>query len=417
MIAHVFRLMLFSAILLLIESAYQADLQANPPWVAAGRWTTCVAYAPDGKSLATARIVYAPYAPDGKSVAATRNVGDGTIRDVSIWDVKTGRLKHRIVLPHHNYPKNILFSPDSRLLAVTVMGGFESEIELYNVENGKRLRVLPVDWTTHDHRPATGFGSIISANFSPDGRTLAIATFSEKEPGDPTDTNRVLLMSVATGKVTHILGNDRVGICAAAFSPDGKSLITLDNPSKITFRDSRTGRRRGSNYGLCERAEGENRNIQISADGKLLLINDNQMSLYSAHGLRLLWERKPTAGIAAAAFSPDGGTLLTHPASITAQQRQQFFIRFCDSRSGHVLGDIPVGDDVHFIAFSPDGNGSPRRLIACFSVDSGSGKQPSGTRPATGIAEGEPRLKSGPGTVTDVGFTTCGTMLPANEQS
>jgi WD40 repeat protein/predicted Ser/Thr protein kinase len=138
--------------------------------------SACVAFSPDGASLATAvgpkvllwdaeegtrrrelsgqlgEVLALAFSPDGKWLAT--GVLEGP---VTLWDLEGGR---PMVLKRHRGPAAALdFSPDGRTLA---SGGWDGTIRLWRVSDGQELLSLA------GHR-----GKVLCVRFSPDGRTLA----------------------------------------------------------------------------------------------------------------------------------------------------------------------------------------------------------------------------------------------------
>jgi WD40 repeat protein len=89
--------------------------------------------------LSFARLERPIFSPDGAKVAAL------TVEDVTIWTVNTGK-KIVTLKKMDGWPTAIAFSPDSRTLAVASingrMPGGESEISLWDVSTGKALNKL-----------------------------------------------------------------------------------------------------------------------------------------------------------------------------------------------------------------------------------------------------------------------------------
>ncbi len=135
-----------------------------------------VAYAPDGKSLASGSldntvrlwnvetgkemhvlkghdkaVFSVAQSPTGKLVASAGR--DGSIR---LWDTKTGKLQHG--MDHEGSAYIVVFSPDGKSLA----SGGGRHIRIWDVETGKEIR----SWLAHAERAC-------SLAFSPNGKVLA----------------------------------------------------------------------------------------------------------------------------------------------------------------------------------------------------------------------------------------------------
>jgi WD40 repeat protein/serine/threonine protein kinase/tetratricopeptide (TPR) repeat protein len=101
----------------------------------------CVAFAPDGRTLAMA--------------------SQGTT--VQLWDVASGKLKTRLE-GHASAVRAVVFSPDGRTLA---SGGTDRTVRLWNVEMGRELMQLDPG--------NVRLGQVESLDFSPDGTQLLAA--------------------------------------------------------------------------------------------------------------------------------------------------------------------------------------------------------------------------------------------------
>ncbi|MBY0526209.1 MAG: sigma-70 family RNA polymerase sigma factor [Gemmataceae bacterium] len=195
-----------------------------------GGMIMAVAFAPDGKSLATAGNQKQPirlwdlatgkerqrydgqaeqvqrmlFSSDGKFLIAAEQ--GQSYRDVLLrqWDVATGKaLRH---FKTEINPCSLALSADNRTLAV---GGLQGEIQLFDVAEGKELR----SWKERQ-------ASIDGLAFSPNGKYLASGGCFLN--GD----NKIRVWDAATGKlVRHIVGHEG-GIMCCAFSPDSKTLAS-----------------------------------------------------------------------------------------------------------------------------------------------------------------------------------------------
>jgi WD40 repeat protein len=144
----------------------------------------CVAFSPDGETLASAgrddtiklwevkterltatlkghsgEIWCVTFSPDGKMLASA---GPKTVR---VWDAKSGK-NTATCRGHTDGICWVCFSPDGKTLA---SAGADKSIKLWDAKTGQNLATL----TGH-------VGAVISVAFSPDGKTLA----SGRQRGD-----------------------------------------------------------------------------------------------------------------------------------------------------------------------------------------------------------------------------------------
>lgn len=327
-----------------------------------------LAYSPDGKLLATSgdtakiRLLNADsgqvvttfstggagllvFSPDGK-ILATGNGIEATM--ANLWDVKSGKLLY--TLPASDFGKLLLsisFSPDGRTLAT---GTIDSTIKLWEVATGRELLnspdtgagkgevgriddllysrdgktifagvdglgkigpgILILDGTTLKKIGAFEgqFEGITALTFSPDGKTFASASSTEKsvkiwqvQPGSP----KLLTQFPTPVKVTSV-----------AFSPDGATVAAglfdpLAEKSILVWKVA-GGKELATLRGHQDRVN----KVAFSPDGKLLASasSDNTIILWDLNSLKAVQQfndYQPHQGDIAlsVAFSPDGQTL------------------------------------------------------------------------------------------------------------
>jgi Tol biopolymer transport system component len=135
------------------------------------------------------------FSPDGATIAGVTHAGA-----TDIWDVRSRQVK--IGLPDGDGFRNVMFSPDGRLLAG---GGKGNDIRLSDPATGRTVRTIT---------DATG----AEVAFSPDGTTLAAP--------DSDGERSIRLWDVATGSSTAAFDRLDDVVTGVAFSPDGKTLAS-----------------------------------------------------------------------------------------------------------------------------------------------------------------------------------------------
>jgi WD40 repeat protein len=214
----------------------------------------------------TGRVEALAYSPDGKLLAscATLYSGDGMIR---LWDADTGKLVRAI---DGGQPSAVClaWSPDGKTLA----GGSDGRTRLWDVASGKEIRCRDVlsQEERKNREQVRGFGEPIpqtrSVVFSPDGSTLLSV-----------GSHRLFTWDTKTGAERYKLEGGKIFTPQfAAFTPDGKRLVTADIGKMVEVWDARTARRL-----LGFEVEGPDRQVNIfnlaaAPDGKhaaLTLLN------------------------------------------------------------------------------------------------------------------------------------------------
>ena len=318
------------------RSAKPFTISAGPAAVldASSGGVYCVAFSPDGSSLASANVdgtvklwaaatrtrtatlthtdtdtdnpaktvggtkswsIYSvAYSPDS-SIVASGN-GDGTI---TLWDVATQQ--GNATLPDINtenwnsFANSVAFSPNGSMLAASYD---TPAITLWNVGARSQITTLAADtrWWVY------------AVAFSPDGSTLASGN-GDNDPSAGSNDGVVQLWNVASRTMTANLTSTNSGPGSLAFSPDGATLANVSGAGTITLWRVAT---RASAAALTS-ANYAAKCVAFSPDGSTLASgnNDGTITLWDvATRTRAATLRTGTSAVVrSVAFSPDGTTL------------------------------------------------------------------------------------------------------------
>ncbi len=315
-----------------------------------------VAFAPDGKSVATAtdsktiqlweipsgvekaklrggpaQVSGVAFSPDGKSVAVVGVTTDErTPGVVTVWDMVTQlplRLQGGPI-----QPQSVAFAPDGATIAVGGVGGRIRQWEL----PGGHLKPSAIQTS----------GAVNGLAYAPGGGILASALGIGAEDGI------VRLWDAASGKEIGVFSGHS-GICrAVAFSNDGKKLLSAGAARSLKMWDVSAKNVLAT---LWQDAEHQYLPVPLAlaaaADGSLIAIatEDRGVLLRDAMTGELAATLKGHAdSVTCVAFSPDGKTLATGSADMT--------IRFWDVATAKERATLRGHTNwVYAVAFSPDG--------------------------------------------------------------
>lgn len=204
------------------------------------------------------------------------------------------------------------FSPDSRFV---VTGSADNSVILWNIENGRQVRVF------NRHSDV-----VLSVFFSPDGKQILTASAD----------NSAKVFEVATGKLATSIKLVDQELEMAFFSPDASRILLFDNRDGIYVYDSQTGKRLqtfGRSYGLM------NYTGVINKANDRILHADNYekfhvCSLSSGDTLNTIAFDKPFM----MSFSPDDKYI--------AVSSTQLFTKVFDASTGKELYDLRDGEEL-----------------------------------------------------------------------
>ncbi|MGI5226722.1 WD40 repeat domain-containing serine/threonine protein kinase [Actinoallomurus sp. CA-142502] len=268
------------------------------------------------------------FAPDGKSLASAGE--DGTIR---LWDVATGRQTATLLNEPGDEKFHVLFSPDRRTLVTD--GERNGELRLWDVATRRVIATL----TDPDG------ASVDSLAFSPDGGTLAVGADIIPTIGDP-GTRLIRFWDMRDRRVTATVSGMKYAMDTLAFTPDGGTLAYPDNKT-VRLMDVATRRVTANLTGHDDFV----RSVAFSPDGKLLASasDDHTIRLWnmSTHRSDAVITGSEGGSIA---FSPDGTTLAARGGDDTK------VVRLWNVESGDLDASFTGHTDtIYPVAFSPDG--------------------------------------------------------------
>ncbi|WP_328779658.1 helix-turn-helix domain-containing protein [Streptomyces canus] len=237
--------------------------------------------------------------PDGHTVAA--NSRDGKVR---IWSLPGGRLRHTFTGPDDS-SQVAAFSPDGRTLAVATGG----VIRRWDPVTGKQLGTLTIPG-----------GSVRGIAFSPDSRTVAAASAAT-----------VRVWDVATGRKRRgFTGHPYPE--AVAFGPDGRTVAAVGLNGLVRVWDVATGRTRTVRGGRID-----GRAVVFSPDGRTYAVRvDGAVQLREvATGIVRHTLKDVPVGMSELAFAPDGRTIAVPSLDDT--------VRLWDTASGAARATVTAG--------------------------------------------------------------------------
>lgn len=291
-----------------------------PPLVGHEDQIRCLAFAPDGRTLA--------------SGCGSWHWGARADRTIRLWDVSTGKELRQLV-GHPTGVRSLAFAPDGKTLA-SAGGRWEDEmrsgkppddlLRFWDVRTGKEVLTL-----------GGHVGGIRAVAYSPDGQIVASG-----------DQKMIHLWEAATGKPLRELSiSQELGIEAIGFSIDGKSLVSCGADGSVRLWDVSTARQ----VRQVEHQQIWPRSVAISPDGTMLASagQERRIRLWEAatgKEIPRIYEHQDSVN--GVAFSPDGKTIATSSTDTT--------LRLWDAGTGQELRVFRGHEHyVDTIAFSPDG--------------------------------------------------------------
>ncbi len=155
------------------------------------------------------------YSPDEKILATS-----GKSNAVNVWNLTQNKLLYKIPDKWDgasSLTESVLaFTPDGKTL---IRAGDDSKIRFFDAATGQPQKVI--DFTRLNQR---------FYNFSPDAQFIAFSGINNDD-----DRRTIYLWNVAESKVTHTFSGHAGEVNSAAFTADGKILISADESGTVKF--------------------------------------------------------------------------------------------------------------------------------------------------------------------------------------
>jgi WD40 repeat protein/predicted Ser/Thr protein kinase len=220
--------------------------------------------------LDTGAVGALAFSPNGKCLVAGFGRKYWFSEDVSpnplkVWDVATRRLIRRLN-GHTGYCVSLDFSRDGTLLA---SGSRDGTAIIWSTATWKAMHTLQNPDQASLYSQA-GRSQVEDVAFSPDGKTLALASFG----------GNVQSWDVATGKLLHTLKGHSSGVNAVVFSPDGRTLASASSDQTVRLWNVET-RRELMQLDPRGVMLGQVRTLAFSPDGRHLLAGGGRTAFWS----------------------------------------------------------------------------------------------------------------------------------------
>lgn len=269
------------------------------------------------------------FSPDGKVLAV------GSYGQVFLWDLAATRLVRTLEVL--GVVHTLAFAADGQRLAVG--GGLsarQGEVRVFETRNWQTVIALA------EHADV-----VYDLDFSPDGKSLATASFDKT----------IRIWNLADGTVQQTLKGHSDFIYSVSYSPDGKQLVSAGKDRSIKVYSTTTWQSERTLTGHND----EVLSVAVTSDSRYVISTGREPQLrwwVLENGQNLRVQAGHSGPVHEIAPSRDGASV----ASVGADRN----IRIWDASDGRLLRSIapPHCDWLYSIAWSPDG-----KLVAAGSWD------------------------------------------------
>ena len=300
------------------------------------------------------------YTLDGRTLIAQ------TYSGVVLWDAATGKELRRVPVRMSNYGVGMDVSADGTTLAIANgPEDDETRIDLWDLRSGKKTRSIALP-------NGEGQAEVIrEVCFSPDGSSIALTAHN---------SGKAMVFDLVSGQIRASLGGKDNRFYNIAFSPDSKSLATVEEPNHgVRIWDTKTWKLIRTVYKPPERAPGDPGDfvsaISFSADGKLLALGSTRIVLIDPNTSDELGQITASVGasvgpIMCMALSPNGKTVVAN-----GRPGRDRKIIVWEIPTGKILHILDGRSEGRSVAFSPDGKsiavGAGSRTIQVYDAATG----------------------------------------------
>ena len=291
-------------------------------------------------------VLDAAFTPGGDEVLTVSS--DETVRR---WSVAPGR----VLRGHGDWVLDAAFAPDGRRVATV------------DAQGGLLLRDLSADPVPTGRPARLGFRRLNSVTYDRSGERIVLAG-DRIVPAGQSNAGRILVADAGNLRETEELELPD-SVRTASLSRDGRWLLATTYSGPAHLWRMRDGKHSGEPFELAKMSAAYPADAAFSPDGRSIVTTsgDGNVRIFDTHTRRPK-RRYPHRGVFGAAFSPDGKTVVSFGLDATAQ-----LWTAATGRTRHVLrGHSGL---IGSAAFSPDGDrvltGGADQMTRVWEVRSG----------------------------------------------